>query len=183
MSTATTARSTWSIDPVHSTVEFAVSHMGITTFRGRFRTVAGTLNIDEESPANSSVIATIEAASIDVPGDRFAGHMKGDDFLNVEHYPTLTFRSNEVERVDDTHWRVAGDLTIRDATRPVTFDTEYLGQAKHPFSGKTSAGFRAEAEIDRNDFGISWNALLESGAKYVGERVRIILDIEAVRQD
>lgn len=180
---ATTATSTWSIDPIHSRVEFGVSHMGITTFRGHFRTVEGTIQIDEENPANSSVTASILADSIDVPGDRFQGHVKGDDFLKVGEYPALTFQSTNVERVDDTHWKINGGLTIRDVTRPVTLDTEYIGQAKHPFSGKTSAGFRASTEIDRGEYGITWNALLESGAKYVGEKVRITLEIEAVRQD
>lgn len=178
-----TGVSTWTIDPTHTTVEFAVTHLSISTFKGRFRTVEGTLRIDEGNPANSSVTASIDATSLDVLGDRFQGHLKGEDFFQAEAHPRITFQSTGATKVDDSRWRIAGDLTIRGVTRPVVLDTEYLGQANHPFSGKTFAAFRATTEVDRGDFGIVWNAPLDSGAKYVGEQVRITLDIEAVRQD
>lgn len=181
--TPATGVSTWVIDPVHSDVEFQVKHLALTTFKGRFRTVEGAIRLDEENPANSSVNATIETDSIDVMGDRFLGHMKADAFFWTEQYPTITFASTDVAQVDDEHWRITGDLTIRDVTRPVTLETEYLGQAVHPFSKKTAAGFRATTQIDRVDFGITWNAPMDAGAKYIGEDVQITLEIEAVRQD
>lgn len=181
--TPATGVSTWVIDPIHSDVEFQVKHLALTTFKGRFPTVEGSIRLDEENPVNSSVTATIATADIDVMGDRFQGHLKADDFFKVEEYPTITFASTDVAQIDDTNWQITGDLTIRDVTRPVTLATEYLGQAVHPFSKKTAAGFRATTLIDRNDFGITWNAPMDAGAKYVGEEVRITLEIEAVRQD
>lgn len=183
MTTAPAAVTTWTIDPVHTIVAFAVKHVGIATFRGRFRTVEGTLSLDEANPANSSVTVSIKADSIDVPGERFLGHMVSPDWLNAAQFPELTFRGARVERKDDTHFDVIGDLTIRDVTREVRLDTEYLGQSVHPFSKRTHAAFHAETEIDRTDFGLTWNVVLDSGLKYVGERVQIILDIEAIRQD
>ena len=181
-SPAQTAVNTWTIDPAHTIVEFAVQHMGMSTYKGRFRTVEGIIQIDEANPVNSSVTATIDAKSIDVVGERVYGSMMRDDCA-PEQYSTSTFRSTRVEQLDDTHWKVYGDLTIRDVTREVALDTVYLGQGKHPFSGRTIAGFRAETEINRTDWDLKWNAALDTGAKYLGEEVKITLHIEAIRQD
>jgi polyisoprenoid-binding protein YceI len=183
MTTTQTQVSTWTIDPVHSIVEFGVKHLNLTTFRGRFRTVSGTITLDEANPENSSVAAEIEVSSLDVPGERFYGHLVSDAFFHGEEHPKITFRSTRVQRKDDDHWTLAGELTMRGATRAVTLALEYLGQSTHPFSGKTVAGFRAETTIERGDFGMEWNAPMDAGAKYVGEQVRITLEIEAVRQD
>lgn len=180
---APTNVSTWAIDPVHTSVEFGVQHLAISTYRGRFRTVEGTLRVDEANPANSSVEATIDAASIDITQDRFLGHVLSPDFLDAQSYPAITFRSTRVERVDDTHWNVTGDLTLHGQTQPVLLKTAFLGQATHPFSKKTVAAFHAEAEIDRGAFGLKWNVPLDTGAQYVGERVTITLHIEAIKQD
>src|SRR3989442_5745821 len=133
MTTATqTATSTWTIDPTHSIAEFAVKHLVITTVKGRFRDLEGTLQIDEERPENSSVSASIDVASIDTNvADRDA-HLRSDDFFNAEQYPKITFRSTRVERVDDANYKVHGDLTIRDVTKEVVLDTEFEGQIDDP---------------------------------------------------
>ncbi len=183
MTAAQTALSTWAIDPVHSSVGFTVRHLALTTFKGRFHTVSGIIEIDEATPSRSSVNAAVEIASLDIREDRLAGHVNSEQFFDAANYPQMTFKSTGVTSRDDQHWQIAGDLTIRSATRPVVLDTEYLGQAKHPFSGKTVAGFRAETVINRPDFGLAWNAPMDTGAQYVGEEVRISLEIEAVRQD
>ncbi len=168
---------------MHSTVEFAVTHMPFSMFRGRFRDFEGTLTIDEAKPENSSVTATIQATSVDVLGERFQSVVQGEDFLDTARWPTITFRSTRVERVNDTTWNVVGDLTIRGVTREVTLATTYAGQGKHPVSGRILAGFHAETELDRGDFGLTWNRMLETGAPYLGTRVRVTLDIEAVKQE
>jgi polyisoprenoid-binding protein YceI len=183
MTSAPAAVTTWAIDPVHTIVSFAAKHMGIATFRGNFRTFEGTITLDEASPANSSVNVTIKTDSINVPGERFIGHMISPDWLDAEKFPEITFRSTRVEKQDDTHYNVIGDLTLHGVTREVVLATEYYGQSVHPFSKRTHSAFHADTEINREDYGITWNTVLESGLKYVGERVQIILEIEAIRQD
>lgn len=183
MTTTPATRSLWRIDPVHSTVEFAITHMPFSIFRARFRDVQGVLEIDEAEPVRSRVSATIQAASIDVLGERFQAVVQGEDFLHTARWPVITFQSTRVEQVNEADWRVIGDLTIRDVTREVVLATHYAGQGKHPVSGRTLAGFHAETEIDRGDFGIRWNRLLENGMPYLGERVRITLEIEAVKEE
>ncbi len=175
--------STWRIDPVHTTVEFAVTHMPFSTFRGRFRDVEGVITLDEAEPTNSSVTATIQTASVDVLGERFQTVMQSDDFFATARWPMMTFHSTRVQRVDDTTWNVTGVLTIRGVTRAITLATQYAGRGKHPVSGRILAGFHAETEIDRGEFGLRWNRLLETGAPYLGARVRVTLDIEAVKQE
>ncbi len=183
MTATQTTTSTWTIDPVHTIVGYEVRHMGISTFKGRFRTVTGAVTLDEANPPNSVVTAEIDAASIDLPEGRFYSRIVDPDFLNAQEHPKITFRSTRVERMDGTHWKVHGGLAIRGVTKDVTLDTEYLGQDKHPFSGKMIAAFNASTTIDRRDFGITWNAPLESGGVYLGERLRITLAIEAIRQE
>jgi polyisoprenoid-binding protein YceI len=183
MTTAPAAVTSWTIDTTHTIAAFAVTHMGISSFRGRFRTVEGTITLDEAHPINSSVTASLKSDSIDVTGERFYGAMMRDEWFNPEKWPAITFRSTRVERRDDTHYTVTGDLTIRDVTREVQLATTYLGQDVHPFSKRTVAAFHAETEVDRTDFGLTWNTMLDSGLKYVGERVHITLEIEAIRED
>ena len=131
----------------------------------------------------SSVTASIPMASVDVTNDRLMGRLMDPDLLGGREHPTAMFKSTRVEAIDQAHWKVTGDLTLHGVTRPVVLDTRYLGQAKHPFSGKVAAGFRAETTIDRRDFGVTWNAAMDTGAAYLGERVQISLTILASRQD
>lgn len=174
---------TWNIDAAHTIVGYAIRHLGIATYRGRFKTVEGQLYVNEERPEQSSVTVTIDAGSIDIPQDRFYGHIVSPDFLDVANHPTITFTSTRLEQVSDTQWKVYGDLTIRGVTREVALDTTYLGQAEHPFSKQTHAAFHAETEFNREDFGLKWNAPLVNGGVYLGERIRIVLDIEAIKQN
>ena len=182
MTTATkTAIRTWTIDPTHSIAEFAVKHLVVTTVKGRFRELEGTLEIDEAHPQNSVVSVSIDVASIDTNvADRDA-HLRSDDFFNAEKYPKITFRSTRVEVPDDTHFKLAGDLTIRDVTREVVLDGEYEGQVDDPW-GSRRAAFAATSEISRKEFEVKWNQLIETGGAVVGDKVKITLEIEAVRQ-
>ena len=176
-----TAISTWTIDPAHSIAEFAVKHFVVTTVKGRFRDLEGTLRIDEAHPENSSVSASIDVASVDTNvADRDA-HLRSDDFFNAEKFPKITFQSTRVERVDDTKYKVHGDLTIRDVMKPVVLDTEYEGEVNDPWGGRRAA-FTATTQISRHEFGVKWNQLIESGGAVVSDKVRITLHVEAVRQ-
>ena len=178
-----TTLSTWTIDPVHSSVEFSLDYMGFSTYRTGFRVLEGSLQFDAARPAASSVNASIPVASVDVTNDRLMSRLMDPDLLAGKDHPTITFKSTRVEALDPTHWKVTGDLTIHGVTRPVVLDTRYLGQAMHPFAKKMAAGFRAETAIDRRDFGVTWNAALDAGGAYLGERVQISLTILAARQD
>lgn len=182
MTTAPTTTSTWAIDAAHSIAEFSVKHMLVSTVKGRFGAVAGTLAIDESEPIRSSVTATIEVASIDTGQAQRDEHLRSDDFFAAEQFPTITFRSTRVERKNDEEWRVSGDLTIRDLTRPVTLATEFEGQLRDAY-GRQRAAFTATTELSRKEFGLKWNALLESGGAVVGDKVKVTLHIAAVRQD
>jgi polyisoprenoid-binding protein YceI len=179
---APAAVSTWTIDRRHSLVEFAVRHMMVATVKGQFRNFEGTIRLDEANPENSSVEVTIEAASIDTNEPQRDAHLRSDDFLNVEKFPYITFRSKRVELLGPERARVIGDLTIRDITREVALEVEFLGRTKDPY-GKERIGFSAQTSINRHDFNVRWNAVLEAGGVVVGDTVRINLEIEAVRQD
>jgi len=168
---------------VHSSVEFSLDYMGFSTYRTGFRALEGSLEFNPARPAAASVNASIPVASVDVTNDRLMSRLMDPDLLGGKEHPAISFKSTRVEAVDPAHWKVTGDLTIRGVARPVALDTRYLGQAKHPFSGKIAAAFRAETTIDRRDFGVTWNAAMDTGGAYLGERVQISLSIMAVRQD
>ena len=178
-----TTLSRWTIDPVHSSVEFSLDYMGFSTYRTGFRALEGSLAFDAAQPAASSVTASIPVTSVDVTNDRLMSRLMDADLLGGNEHPTITFKSTRVEAVDPSHWKVTGDLTIHGVARPIVLDTRYLGQATHPFAKKIAAAFRAETTIDRRDFGVTWNAAMDTGGAYLGERVQISLAILAVRQD
>jgi polyisoprenoid-binding protein YceI len=180
MTATQTQVGTWRIDPAHSIAEFAVKHLMVSTVKGRFKELEGRIHLDEARPENSSVEARIPVASIDTGiADRDA-HLRSDDFFNAERFPYISFKSTGVERVSDADWRVAGDLTIRDITLPVVLETAFDGRS-HGSTGEVVA-FTAETSLSRKDFGLKWNAVLESGTVVVGDRVRITLNIEAIRE-
>lgn len=180
--TTQTAVSTWAIDGAHSLAEFAVKHMMVSTVKGRFTRLEGTIHLDESDPTRSSVTATIETASVDTGEPQRDAHLRSDDFFNAERFPTLSFRSTRIERLSDERWRIAGELTIRDITRPVVLETEYEGQIKDAF-GMQRAAFTAETAINRRDFGLNWNGVIEAGGVIVSDKVKITLHIAAVRRD
>ena len=175
-----TTSSTWTLDPAHTLVEFAAKHLMITTVKGRFTGVSGTIHMDETDPTASSVEAVIDAASIDTRTDQRDAHLKSADFLEVARYPQITFRSTRVERAGDAHYRVTGDLTIHGVTKPVVLDVHDEGRTKDPWGGER-AGFSATTRIDRRDFGLTWSQVVESGGLVVGNEIRITLEVEATK--
>lgn len=167
---------TYALDPAHSEVTFQVRHL-ITRVSGRFSSFAGTIQFDEAAPAQSSVSVTVQTSSIDTnQADRDA-HLRSDDFFSAERFPTMTFVSRSIT-ASGGHFAVAGDLTIRDITRPVVFPVTYLGKARDPW-GNEKLAFESELTINRKDFGLIWNAALETGGVLVGEDVRISLNLQA----
>lgn len=181
MSVTGTTVATWNVDVSHSIAEFAVKHMMISTVKGRFGALKGNIMFDEADPSASSVTASVDVSSIDTHDPNRDAHLRSDDFFNAEQFPAITFQSKRVDVEDASNWRVVGDLTMRDITREVVLDTEYLGQVQD-FNGQQRAGFTAETRISRKEFGLKWNAALESGGVVVGDQVRVTLHIEAIRQ-
>ena len=171
----------WQIDPAHTLVEFAVKHMMFATVKGRFGGVRGTIVEDAADPSRSSVEVEIEAASIDTRDEKRDAHLRSPDFLDVESYPTITFKSSRVEHAGRDRLRVVGDLTIHGTTREVVLDTTINGRGTTPF-GQEVAGFTAETTINRRDFGLNWNVALEAGGVLVGDTVKILLEVEALKQ-
>lgn len=180
-----TTKTTWQIDPNHSTVELAVKHMMFTTVRGRFKDVKGTIELDEQNPTSSTINVEIAAASIDTGAADRDTHLRSADFLDVETHPALTFRSKRVEGAfakEGDSFRITGDLTIRGTTKEVTLEGTYEGTGKDPWGG-TRAGARATAKIDRRDWGLTWNQALETGGILVANDVRIELEVQAVKAE
>lgn len=176
-----TATTTWNIDPAHTIAEFKVKHMMIANVKGHFSKVSGVLTLDESKLANSHVEATIEAASIETREDQRDAHLKSADFLDVENFPTLNFKSTSINLVRDGELAVEGDMTIRGVTRKVRFAVEGpTPPAKDPW-GNTRVAVSATTKINRKDFGLTWNAALETGGILVGEDVTITLDAEFVK--
>jgi polyisoprenoid-binding protein YceI len=182
MTTPTAATTqTWTIDPAHSLVELAVKHMMFSTVKGRFRNVAGTIMLNEASLGESSVTAEIDAASIDTGEAQRDGHLRSADFLDVETFPTITFRSTEVVQRGTGPFVVVGDLTIHGVTREVSLEAELVGTGSDPWGGQR-AGFTATTTINRRDFGLTWNQALEAGGVLVSDQVKISLEIQATSQ-
>jgi polyisoprenoid-binding protein YceI len=171
----------WQIDASHSRVGFAVKHMMVSSVKGHFNVLSGTLNIDEAHPANSWVEAEIDASSIDTRDAGRDGHLRTGDFLDVEKFPKITFKSTKVEPAGDNEYNIIGDLTLHGVTKPVVLKAEYSGTIKDPY-GLNRAGFEAHTKISRKDFGIAMNPLLETGGAVVGDEVKVDLDLEAVTQ-
>jgi polyisoprenoid-binding protein YceI len=170
---------TWEIDPAHSSIAFWARHLVVAKVRGHFGSFAGVIHV-AENPAESWAEATIDAATIDTANETRDAHLRSPDFLHVERFPALRFRSTGLGRTGESSFRLDGELTIRDVTRPVALDVAYEGLTPDPW-GNTRAVFYATTEIDREEFGITWNQALESGGVLVGRTVRIELEIEAVR--
>lgn len=170
----------WIIDPDHSVAAFTVRHMMITSVRGQFNRIAGSIQLDPADMAHSSVEAEIDTAGIYTGISKRDEHLSSPDFFDVAKYPKIFFRSTKVEPVGGNRFKLTGNLTIHGVTRPVTFDVEYLGPVKGTEEGETCIGFTAATTINREDYNIMWNAaLIEKGGVVVGREVQIILDVEA----
>jgi polyisoprenoid-binding protein YceI len=182
---APTTLATWTIDPYHNFAQFTVKHMMIATVTGRLGPISGTLHFDPNVLTTGSVEATIDLAALSTGVDMRDNDLRSPNFFDVEHYPTISFRSTRVEHVEDDQYHVQGDLTIHGVTRPVTLDVTYEGVASpDPFGvGSQRAGFSAETTLSRKEFGMTYSPVLETGGVAVGDRVKVAIHFEAARQD
>jgi polyisoprenoid-binding protein YceI len=170
----------WRLDMQHSSIHFTVRHLLVAKVRGRFTRWSGTLRFDESNPSAASVEVSIDAGSIDTSEAQRDAHLRSPDFFDVARYPHITFKSTKVERTSGTTYKVKGELTIRGITRPAALEVEYGGALRDPF-GHDRAGFSARAVVDRKEFGITFNQVLDHGGLALGELVTIDIDVEATK--
>ena len=168
----------YALDPTHTRLGFSTRHAMVTTVRGAFTDFDGEAVVDTENPADSKVTVNIKAASIDTGVADRDGHLRGPDFFDVETYPAITFASTDVTR-DGDDWTITGDLTIKDVTKPISIDFESTGSAKDPF-GNTRIGFEGKAVLNRKEWGLTWNAALETGGFLVSDKIKLEFDISAI---
>lgn len=169
---------TYAIDAVHSHVGFEVKHLGISTFRGNFGAFEGKITVGENGI--EAIEGSIDIASVNVPEEQLIGHLLSPDFFDAENHPKGTFVSTRVSQTDGATYEVTGDLTLRGSTNPVTLEVEVEGAGVGP-TGDSVLSLQASGVINRNDYGISWGATLDSGAAVVAEKVRLVLTVEAVK--
>jgi len=169
---------TWNIDPVHSSVGFVARHLMVSKVRGRFNKFSGTLTIAED-PMKSKVEASADVASISTGDETRDGHLKSADFFDLEKYPTIDLVSTGIDK-DGDDYVLHTNLTVNGVTKPVDFELEFEGVSPDPWGG-TRAGFEAEAEISRKDWGLEWNMVLETGGLVIGDKVKIEIDAQAVK--
>jgi polyisoprenoid-binding protein YceI len=174
---------TWNLDPTHTTVGFSAKHMMITTVRGTFSDVKGTIVVDSANPDRSSVEAEIAVASISTGVEQRDGHLRSPDFLDVDGFPTITFRSTRIEGAlasPGDRFKVTGELAIHGTTREVTLDATYEGQGQDPWGGQRIS-FSASTKIDRRDFGLQYNQVLEAGGVLVSHEIKLEIEAQAVK--
>ena len=172
----------WALDPAHTNVEFTVRHMMISNVKGQFQKTSGTVTINGSDPTSAKIDATIDATSIDTRVDKRDAHLKSPAFLDVDKFPTITFKSNKVEADGPGKWKVKGDLTLHGVTKPVVLEVESTGTPITDPMGNTRAGASATTKISRKDFGLTWNQPLETGGVMVGDEVAISIDVEAIKK-
>lgn len=172
----------WSVDKAHSSVGFAVKHLMIATVRGSFSDYEATITFDENDPANLSFQGTIQAGSINTNNGDRDNHLRSADFFDVANYPTLTFASKKTEKVADGKYRVTGDLTIRGTTKEVVLDVEGLTPVIKGMQGDVRTGATVTTTINRKDFGVTWNKVLETGGVVVSDEVKITIEAELIKQ-
>jgi polyisoprenoid-binding protein YceI len=170
----------YTIDTSHSRLGFSARHAMVTTVRGGFKEFEGQAHVDTADPAASSVHLTIKAGSIDTGVADRDGHLRSADFFDAETYPEITFASTGVEREGET-WTITGDLTIKDVTKPISIEFESTGSARDPF-GNTRIGFEGQAVLSRKEWGLNWNAALETGGFLVSDKIKLDIDISAIQQ-
>jgi polyisoprenoid-binding protein YceI len=175
---------TWKIDPAHTTLEFSARHMMITTVKGRFSELEGTVTMDDADPSRSVAEVTIQAASIDTRTEQRDQHLRSGDFLDVESHPAITFRSTRIQGnpvSPGDSFTLEGDLTIRGTSKPVTLEATYEGEGKDPWGG-TRRSFGAKGKIDRREFGLTWNQALEAGGVLVSNEIKMEIDLQLVKE-
>jgi polyisoprenoid-binding protein YceI len=177
------AATTWQIDPQHSSAQFSVRHMAIATVRGAFSKVTGTIVLDDKGITKSSVDVTIDTTTVDTREPNRDNDLRSDKFFDVAHYPTMTFKSRKVEQVSPGKLKVTGDLTIRGTTKEVVLDVDGpSAPIKDPW-GNQRAAASATTKVNRQDFGVKWNATLDNGGVVVGDDVSITIDVEMIHKD
>ena len=172
-------QSTWTIDTGHSSVHFIARHMVITKVRGAFKSFKGTLELDDADMTKSKIDVSIDASSIDTAEEKRDGHLKSADFFDVEKFPTLTFKSKSITKKGDAY-DVVGDLTIHGVTKEVVLATQFEGKGKDPWGGERVA-FAAKTKIEREDFGLKWNQVLEAGGVLVSNKIEIEIEVQAIK--
>lgn len=177
LTTSAFAQSKWSVDPVHSNVRFTVPHLVISEVEGSFKKFDGSFTSSKPDFTDAAINFTIDVNSIDTDNEMRDKHLKGDDFFNAEQFPSATFKSTSFKKVSGNKYKLAGNLTIRNVTKPVTFDVVYGGTAKDGY-GNTKAGFKATTVINRFDYGLKWNNLTEAGGATVGKDITIDLKLQ-----
>lgn len=177
LTTSAFAQSKWSVDPVHSNVRFTVPHLVISEVEGSFKKFDGSFTASKADFTDAAINFSIDVNSIDTDNDARDKHLKADDFFNAEQFPTATFKSTSFRKVSGNKYKLTGNLTIRNVTKPVTFDVVYGGTAKDGY-GNTKAGFKATTVINRFDYGLKWNALTEAGGATVGQDITLDLKLQ-----
>jgi polyisoprenoid-binding protein YceI len=170
----------YNLDPAHTRIGFVARHAMVTKVRGAFNEFTGTARLDGADPSKSSASVTIKAASVDTRNADRDAHLRGNDFFDMDTYPEITFASTAVEPVDESNYRLTGDLTIKGVTKPVTIDFEYTGAVTDPW-GNLRVGFEGSVVINRKDWGVNWNAALEAGGILVSEKVTLEFEVSAVK--
>ena len=173
---------TYTLDPAHSRIGFVARHAMVTKVRGAFNEFEGTATLDGANPANSTAQVTISAASIDTRNAQRDGHLRSNDFLAMDEYPQITFVSTGARQVDDSTFELTGDLTIKGVTNPITIPFSFEGAAKDPF-GNLRVGFEGAVTINRKDYGITWNAALETGGVLVSDKVVLEFEVSAIKSN
>ncbi|PIC67534.1 hypothetical protein CSV71_11380 [Sporosarcina sp. P21c] len=168
----------WNVDTAHSTVEFSVRHMMISNVKGTFNEFQATIEADPQDLTDASIDFTIDANSIDTRKPDRDNHLRSADFFDVENFPNLSFKATAIEKTSDNTYDITGDFTIKDTTKPVTFQVTFEGIAKDPMSGDEAAGFTGHTKINRKEFGLTWNAALETGGVVVSDEVKINIEIQ-----
>jgi polyisoprenoid-binding protein YceI len=183
MTTATTfseLTGTYTLDVAHTRIGFVARHAMVTKVRGAFNEFEGTTTLDGDNPENSSVNITIQVDSVDTRNGQRDGHLRTNDFLDIEKFPTITFASTAIKHVDGNDFEVTGDLTIKGITKSVTLPLEYQGAATDPYGNKR-VGFEGSTSINRSDYGVSFNAALETGGVLVSEKITLEFEISAIK--
>jgi polyisoprenoid-binding protein YceI len=176
-----TTTSKWAIDPSHSEISFKVKHLVVTTLTGKFETFEGGLETANEDFSDANISFTADVASINTGNADRDGHLKSDDFFNAEAFPKVTFTSTSFTKTGDDEYKLAGNITLRDVTKPIELTVEYGGTATDPW-GNVKAGFEINGKIKRKEFGLKWDALTEAGGAVVSDEVKLHLNVQLVKQ-
>ncbi|MET8770183.1 YceI family protein [Streptomyces sp. NPDC004658] len=170
----------YTIDPSHSTIGFVARHAMVTNVKGGFKDFTGTLHLDGADPTKSTATLDVQMASIETGNADRDGHLKSSDFFKIDEFPVMTFRSTRAESLGGDDYRITGDLSLLGVTKPLTIDLEFNGAAKDPF-GNERVGFEGKTEILRSEWGLTWNAALETGGVLVSDKIKLVFDISAIK--